>query len=193
MIWIPPKYEWASSRPLLWSPNLCVFASLIHTDDLCVQNCKPQPTPHLGFFISANHITIHPFAQIRKLKVIFNPSSPPSSLHFQFIISASKCISNVEKARMWSVSTYLAHEDITFPLFFFFFRAQNGNIPQFKKVVFQEFTDGSFTQPLYRGELNEHLGLLGPCIRAEVQDNIMVSWGQWNHKKINPVHFCLWL
>lgn len=54
-------------------------------------------------------------------------------------------------------------------------RAQGGDVPQFKKVVFQEFTDGSFTQPLYRGELNEHLGLLGPYIRAEVEDNIMVS------------------
>ncbi|XP_016072404.1 PREDICTED: coagulation factor VIII isoform X2 [Miniopterus natalensis] len=52
----------------------------------------------------------------------------------------------------------------------------SGGIPQFKKVVFQEFTDGSFTQPLYRGELNEHLGLLGPYIRAEVEDNIMVTF-----------------
>uniref|UniRef100_A0A452RPV7 Coagulation factor VIII n=1 Tax=Ursus americanus TaxID=9643 RepID=A0A452RPV7_URSAM len=51
-----------------------------------------------------------------------------------------------------------------------------GDVPQFKKVVFQEFTDGSFTQPLYRGELNEHLGLLGPYIRAEVEDNIMVTF-----------------
>ncbi|XP_027992232.2 coagulation factor VIII isoform X1 [Eptesicus fuscus] len=50
------------------------------------------------------------------------------------------------------------------------------NRAQFKKVVFQEFTDGSFTQPLYRGELNEHLGLLGPCIRAEVEDNIRVTF-----------------
>nr|XP_044619172.1 coagulation factor VIII [Equus asinus] len=55
-------------------------------------------------------------------------------------------------------------------------RAQSGDVPQFKKVVFQEFTDGSFTQPLYRGELNEHLGLLGPYIRAEVEDNIMVTF-----------------
>ncbi|XP_066105508.1 coagulation factor VIII isoform X1 [Saccopteryx bilineata] len=55
-------------------------------------------------------------------------------------------------------------------------RAQSGGVPQFKKAVFQEFTDGSFTQPLYRGELNEHLGLLGPCIRAEVEDNIMVTF-----------------
>uniref|UniRef100_A0A8C5VFG6 Coagulation factor VIII n=2 Tax=Microcebus murinus TaxID=30608 RepID=A0A8C5VFG6_MICMU len=55
-------------------------------------------------------------------------------------------------------------------------RAQSGKVPQFKKVVFQEFTDGSFTKPLYRGELNEHLGLLGPYIRAEVEDNIMVTF-----------------
>ncbi|XP_032331542.1 coagulation factor VIII isoform X1 [Camelus ferus] len=55
-------------------------------------------------------------------------------------------------------------------------RTQNGDVPHFKKVVFQEFTDGSFTQPLYRGELNEHLGLLGPYIRAEVEDNIRVTF-----------------
>ncbi|XP_072674268.1 coagulation factor VIII isoform X1 [Canis lupus baileyi] len=55
-------------------------------------------------------------------------------------------------------------------------RAQSGDVQQFKKVVFQEFTDGSFTQPLYRGELNEHLGLLGPYIRAEVEDNIVVTF-----------------
>ncbi|XP_075394710.1 coagulation factor VIII [Tenrec ecaudatus] len=55
-------------------------------------------------------------------------------------------------------------------------RAQDGNVPQFKKVVFQEFTDGSFTQPVYRGEINEHLGLLGPYIRAEVEDFITVTF-----------------
>ncbi|KAF7476318.1 Hypothetical predicted protein [Marmota monax] len=55
-------------------------------------------------------------------------------------------------------------------------RDQSGSASQFKKVVFQEFTDGSFTQPLYRGELNEHLGLLGPYIRAEVEDNIVVTF-----------------
>lgn len=57
----------------------------------------------------------------------------------------------------------------------FFSSVQGGSALQFKKVVFQEFTDGSFTQSLYRGELNEHLGILGPYIRAEVEDNIVVS------------------
>ncbi|KAM4818537.1 coagulation factor VIII isoform 1-T1 [Thomomys bottae] len=55
-------------------------------------------------------------------------------------------------------------------------RDQRDSAPQFKKVVFQEFTDGSFSQPLYRGELNEHLGILGPYIRAEVEDNIVVTF-----------------
>lgn len=111
----------------------------------------------------------------------------------QFIISSMTSVSNTGRARMWGVSAYLVHEDTAFPLLFFTPRAQGGDVPQFKKVVFQEFTDGSFTQPLYRGELNEHLGLLGPYIRAEVEDNIMVSWGQWSYKKINPICIFLFL
>ena len=74
-----------------------------------------------------------------------------------------------------SVLSNVPHFYSPFPLFFFFTRSQNGGVPQFKKVVFEEFTDGSFTQAVYRGQLNEHLGLLGPYIRAEVEDNIMVS------------------
>ncbi|XP_042639015.1 coagulation factor VIII [Orycteropus afer afer] len=65
-------------------------------------------------------------------------------------------------------------------------RAQSGSVPQFKKVVFQEFTDGSFSRPLYRGELNEHLGILGPYIRAEVEDNIMVTF---KNKASRPYSF----
>ncbi|XP_066058472.1 coagulation factor VIII [Chamaea fasciata] len=47
---------------------------------------------------------------------------------------------------------------------------------QYRKVVFREYLDGSFTQPVQRGELDEHLGILGPYIRAEVQDVIMVTF-----------------
>lgn len=46
---------------------------------------------------------------------------------------------------------------------------------QYRKVVFREYMDDSFTQPLLRGELDEHLGILGPYIRAEVEDVIMVN------------------
>ncbi|KAF4794379.1 coagulation factor VIII [Turdus rufiventris] len=47
---------------------------------------------------------------------------------------------------------------------------------QYRKVVFREYLDGSFTQPMQRRELDEHLGILGPYIRAEVQDVIMVTF-----------------
>ncbi|NWH61637.1 FA8 factor, partial [Geococcyx californianus] len=47
---------------------------------------------------------------------------------------------------------------------------------QYRKVVFREYMDDTFTQPLLRGELDEHLGILGPYIRAEVEDVIMVTF-----------------
>ncbi|XP_068267798.1 coagulation factor VIII isoform X2 [Nyctibius grandis] len=47
---------------------------------------------------------------------------------------------------------------------------------QYRKVVFREYADDSFTQPLQRGELDEHLGILGPYIRAEVEDVILVTF-----------------
>ncbi|XP_020831238.1 coagulation factor VIII isoform X3 [Phascolarctos cinereus] len=55
-------------------------------------------------------------------------------------------------------------------------RVQNGSAWKYKKVVFQEFADRSFMEPLDRGELTEHLGLLGPYIRAEVEDYIVVTF-----------------
>ncbi|XP_038952685.1 coagulation factor VIII isoform X4 [Rattus norvegicus] len=55
-------------------------------------------------------------------------------------------------------------------------RAWSGDAARFRKVVFREFTDGSFTQRVHRGELDAHLGLLGPYIRAEVEDNIVVTF-----------------
>ncbi|XP_021262077.1 coagulation factor VIII isoform X1 [Numida meleagris] len=47
---------------------------------------------------------------------------------------------------------------------------------QYRKVIFREYLDDSFTQPVMRGELDEHLGILGPYIRAEVEDTIMVKF-----------------
>ncbi|XP_004706894.1 coagulation factor V [Echinops telfairi] len=44
----------------------------------------------------------------------------------------------------------------------------------YKKAVFQKYTDSTFTQRDPRGEYEEHLGILGPIIRAEVGDVIQV-------------------
>lgn len=44
-----------------------------------------------------------------------------------------------------------------------------------KKVIFQRYTDSTFTTVQDEGEYEEHLGILGPVIRAEVNDVILVS------------------
>ncbi|KAM6978393.1 LOW QUALITY PROTEIN: coagulation factor V [Tautogolabrus adspersus] len=45
---------------------------------------------------------------------------------------------------------------------------------KFTKVVFRGYMDSSFNTPEIRGEMDEHLGILGPVIKAEVGQSIMV-------------------
>nr|XP_020442633.1 coagulation factor V [Monopterus albus] len=44
----------------------------------------------------------------------------------------------------------------------------------FTKVVFRAYMDSSFSTPDIRGEIGEHLGILGPMIKVEVGQSIMV-------------------
>ena len=44
----------------------------------------------------------------------------------------------------------------------------------YHKVVFRGYTDASFTTPLLRGAEDAYLGILGPPIRAEVGDTVVV-------------------
>ncbi|XP_074178553.1 coagulation factor V isoform X3 [Rhinolophus sinicus] len=46
----------------------------------------------------------------------------------------------------------------------------------YKKVVFRKYTDSTFTTRDPQGEHEEHLGILGPVIRAEVDDVIQVRF-----------------
>lgn len=41
-------------------------------------------------------------------------------------------------------------------------------------MVFRLYLDSSFSTPEIRGEVDEHLGILGPVIKAEVGQTIMV-------------------
>ncbi|XP_037531746.1 coagulation factor VIII [Nematolebias whitei] len=47
-------------------------------------------------------------------------------------------------------------------------------LPEYKKVVFRAYRDKDFLQPVSRGELQEHLGILGPFIRTQVNDLLTV-------------------
>ncbi|KAF4086918.1 hypothetical protein AMELA_G00089840 [Ameiurus melas] len=44
----------------------------------------------------------------------------------------------------------------------------------FKKVLFRSYLDSSFTTPDSRGEVEEHLGIMGPVIKAEVDETIYI-------------------
>ncbi|XP_027724371.1 coagulation factor V isoform X1 [Vombatus ursinus] len=46
----------------------------------------------------------------------------------------------------------------------------------YKKVIFRKYLDSTFTMPDPEGENEEHLGILGPVIRAEVDDVIQVRF-----------------
>ncbi|KAM5292843.1 ceruloplasmin [Ctenodactylus gundi] len=46
----------------------------------------------------------------------------------------------------------------------------------YKKLVYREYTDASFTKRKERGPEEEHLGILGPVIWAEVGDTVQVTF-----------------
>ncbi|XP_059198172.1 coagulation factor V [Centropristis striata] len=50
----------------------------------------------------------------------------------------------------------------------------NSRETKFTKVVFRGYLDSSFSTPDIRGEIDEHLGILGPVIKAEVGQSIVV-------------------
>lgn len=61
-------------------------------------------------------------------------------------------------------------------------------LPEYKKVVFRGYSDETFLNPTGRGELQEHLGIMGPFIRAEINDFVTVSdtvvLAEYNDKQI---------
>uniref|UniRef100_A0A4W5RVL4 F5/8 type C domain-containing protein n=1 Tax=Hucho hucho TaxID=62062 RepID=A0A4W5RVL4_9TELE len=49
-------------------------------------------------------------------------------------------------------------------------------LTEYKKVVFRAYSERDFQIPITRGELQEHLGLMGPIIKAEVNDLLTVTF-----------------
>ncbi|XP_053506054.1 coagulation factor VIII [Ictalurus furcatus] len=46
--------------------------------------------------------------------------------------------------------------------------------PAYKKVVYRAYHDRDFKNPVKRGELDEHLGIMGPVLKVEVNDVLTV-------------------
>ncbi|KAB0343927.1 hypothetical protein FD754_020853 [Muntiacus muntjak] len=74
---------------------------------------------------------------------------------------------------------YIAAEEISWDYSKFVQSEDNDDIPEdtvYKKVVFRKYLDSTFTKRDPQGEYEEHLGILGPVIRAEVDDVIQVRF-----------------
>ncbi|XP_008278557.1 coagulation factor VIII [Stegastes partitus] len=61
-------------------------------------------------------------------------------------------------------------------------------LPEYKKVVYREYVDERFLKPVSRGELQEHLGIMGPSIRTETDDLLTVIF---KNKAQRPYSFHL--
>ncbi|XP_035525387.1 coagulation factor VIII isoform X1 [Morone saxatilis] len=61
-------------------------------------------------------------------------------------------------------------------------------LPEYKKVVFRAYRDKDFQDPVGRGELQEHLGIMGPFIRTEINDLLTVIF---KNKASRPYSFHL--
>lgn len=48
-------------------------------------------------------------------------------------------------------------------------------LAKYKKVVFRAYRDESFREVVDRGELEIHLGIMGPFIKTEINDVLTVS------------------
>ncbi|CAJ1058485.1 coagulation factor VIII isoform X1 [Xyrichtys novacula] len=61
-------------------------------------------------------------------------------------------------------------------------------LPEYKKVVFRAYWDKNFERPIGRGELQEHLGIMGPVIKAEINERFTVIF---KNKASRPYSFHL--
>lgn len=64
-------------------------------------------------------------------------------------------------------------------------------LPAYKKVVFRAYKDEDFRDPVDRGELQEHLGIMGPFIRTEINNLLTVSNPVTKQKEI--INLMRWL
>ncbi|KAI1898621.1 hypothetical protein AGOR_G00074270 [Albula goreensis] len=55
-------------------------------------------------------------------------------------------------------------------------RGMRKYFPEYKKAVFRAYLDKDFRHPATRGELEEHLGIMGPMIQAEINDLVIVTF-----------------
>ncbi|KAI2656580.1 Ferroxidase HEPHL1 [Labeo rohita] len=101
----------------------------------------------------------------------------PAAEHFsstvRYYIAAEEVEWNYAPDRTWELEKHKTTPDES-PGNVYLKRSQNRIGAKYKKVVFREYTDESFTKRKPRSPEEEHLEIMGPIIRAEVGERIQV-------------------
>ncbi|XP_037544239.1 ferroxidase HEPHL1-like [Nematolebias whitei] len=102
-------------------------------------------------------------------------STPRSGIIRQFYLAAEKVLWHyAPSGKNLITSTSLTETDSASEAFF---SRNNGHIGgKYKKVIFREYQDNTFTTKKRRTAKYKHLGILGPVLRAEHGDTIKVTF-----------------
>lgn len=102
----------------------------------------------------------------------------PSSLRsvVQYFISAEEVEWDYAPDRTWELQKHNTTNPDDSPGNVFLGKGENRIGSKYKKVVYREYTDATFRRAKPRLPEQEHLGILGPIIRAEVGEQILITF-----------------
>uniref|UniRef100_A0A8C9V2M8 ferroxidase n=1 Tax=Scleropages formosus TaxID=113540 RepID=A0A8C9V2M8_SCLFO len=101
------------------------------------------------------------------------PTTTPLVLHY--FIAAEELEWNYAPDRTWELEKHNATKE-TSPGSIFVGNGENRIGPKYKKVVFREYTNSSFLERKIRSSTEEHLEIMGPIIKAEVGEQILITF-----------------
>lgn len=126
-------------------------------------SCRTADHFHAGM---RQHYTVKPCS-----------AKTPAPEHFtstvRYYIAAEEIIWNYAPDRTWELEKHKATQMESIGSVYLQ-KSENRIGAEYKKVVFQEYSDETFTIKKPRGADEEHLGIMGPIIKAEVGDRIEV-------------------
>ncbi|XP_067220570.1 ferroxidase HEPHL1-like [Chanodichthys erythropterus] len=91
----------------------------------------------------------------------------------RYYIAAEEVVWNYAPNRTWELEKHRATLEES-PGSIYLEKSKDQIGAEYKKVVFREYTDGTFTKEKPRRPEEEHLGIMGPILRAEVGEKIQV-------------------
>ncbi|XP_036392053.1 hephaestin-like protein 1a [Megalops cyprinoides] len=93
----------------------------------------------------------------------------------QYFIAAEEVVWDYSPSRAWELEKHNASEESS-PGNIFVGKGERQIGSKYKKVVYREYTDATFRTRKLRLPQEEHLEILGPIIRAEVGERVLVNF-----------------